>query len=215
MSAEAEAEIRNAIALLEELEPFRIEAAVAAAHALAEETAPHVDQPASIAPADDKSYFRDLLLDLDGVLVHTTRIDDDCRRTGPSDRWLTNSRSYPGVAQTLEHICGLPDVRVAVVTNAPAEYAKTLIRHHLPGVAERLLKNLIAAARKPRPVNIRPWLEGRDPARALLIGDRREDIFAAQRLGISSALALWGCADAADAAARGPGFSSRQSDRSC
>lgn len=206
MSAEAEAEIRNAIALLEELEPFRIEAAVAAAHALAEETAPHVDQPASIAPADDKSYFRDLLLDLDGVLVHTTRIDDDCRRTGPSDRWLTNSRSYPGVAQTLEHICGLPDVRVAVVTNAPAEYAKTLIRHHLPGVAERLLKNLIAAARKPRPVNIRPWLEGRDPTRALLIGDRREDIFAAQRLGISSALALWGCADAADAADAGPDF---------
>ncbi len=66
------------------------------------------------------------------------------------------------------------------------------------------MENLIAAAGKPNPAKTRSLLEGQDPARALLIGARTEDLSVARRLGIPSALALWGCADAASVANAGP-----------
>jgi phosphoglycolate phosphatase len=102
---------------------------------------------------------------------------------------------YPGVEQVL---AALPRPR-AVATNKPGAWARRLVEHLglLPSF-EWVLGEDDVGARKPDPRLLLHIcrLAGVRPERALMIGDSRIDLRAAEAAGMDAALCTWGYGDA-------------------
>ena len=104
------------------------------------------------------------------------------------------SRAFPGVAETLATLVGR-DWRLAVCTNKPESAARRLL-------ATLGLGDYFAAigggdsfpVRKPDPAHLLATIAaaGGSPARALMVGDHRNDIAAAAGAAIPCVFAAWG-----------------------
>lgn len=116
------------------------------------------------------------------------------------------TRLYPGVAALLDS-ARAAGWRLAVCTNKPERLAHAVLA--ATGI-DRLFASVGGGdsfpARKPDPAHLRATLAaaGAEPARAVMVGDHRNDILAATGAGLPCIFAAWGyspLAHATDAAA--------------
>jgi phosphoglycolate phosphatase len=107
---------------------------------------------------------------------------------------LVKTTLFPGIATALDQLAA-DGWRLAVCTNKPARAAQLLLEGL--GVATRL--SAIGggdsfATRKPNPAHLAATIAaaGGDPARAIMVGDHRNDIDAALGCAMPSIFAGWG-----------------------
>jgi phosphoglycolate phosphatase len=114
-----------------------------------------------------------------------------------SEHLCEQTAIYPGVEQLLRSDA-LPRPR-AVATNKPGAWARRLVESlGLAPAFEWILGEDDVGARKPDPRLLLHicGLAGVQPERALMIGDSRIDLRAAEAAGIDMALCTWGYGDA-------------------
>jgi phosphoglycolate phosphatase len=107
---------------------------------------------------------------------------------------LVETTLFPGIAATLDQLVA-DGWRLAVCTNKPARAAHLLLEGL--GIATRLAAiggGDSFATRKPNPAHLAATIEaaGGDPARAIMVGDHRNDIDAATGCAMPSIFAAWG-----------------------
>jgi phosphoglycolate phosphatase len=104
------------------------------------------------------------------------------------------TRPYPGAAAALAHLAAAGWC-IGVCTNKPEALARDVL------AATGLLPAIAAIGggdsfpvRKPDPGHVRATLAraGGDPARAVMVGDHRNDILAAHGAGLPAVFAAWG-----------------------
>ena len=104
------------------------------------------------------------------------------------------SRPFPGVVETLKTLHGA-GTKLAVCTNKPQAATDALIGHfgleHLFGA---VLGGDAVAAKKPDPGHLHEALAllGRQPERAVMVGDSATDVAAARAAGIPVIVAAYG-----------------------
>ncbi|MBK8166803.1 MAG: HAD-IA family hydrolase [bacterium] len=117
---------------------------------------------------------------------------------------LDHTRPYAGVPEMLAR---LPCVPLAVATNKPGGFSRTILAGlGLAGCFRVVIGSDEVPARKPDPAHLRACLAGLDvaPAAVVVVGDSRNDILAAQALGAVAVACAWGLEPAADLRALGP-----------
>ncbi|MBE6095467.1 MAG: HAD family hydrolase [Schwartzia succinivorans] len=149
-----------------------------------------------------------VIFDLDLTLVDTASLkpyrDRRAWREIPSH--LAQTSVYPGVLPVLTEL-NERRIPVAVVTDSPGVYAKSLLEYHrLP------IRTLVAyhdvKRHKPYPD---PMLRAAQllrcpPSQAISIGDAAKDVAAARAAGMCACAALWGCADRASVEKSAPDY---------
>jgi phosphoglycolate phosphatase len=107
---------------------------------------------------------------------------------------LVETTLFPGIQTTLDQLAA-DGWRIAVCTNKPAAAARLLldglgITHHLAAIGG----GDSFSTRKPDPGHLAATIAAAaaDPARALMVGDHRNDIDAARGCGVPSIFAAWG-----------------------
>ena len=122
------------------------------------------------------------------------------------------TRPFPGAEAALHRLAGA-GWRFAVCTNKPEAMARdVLAATGLAGFFAAVGGGDSFVSRKPDPAHLLATLAaaGADPARAVMVGDHRNDILAATGAGVPGVFAAWGYgppAMAAGAAAVAHGFS--------
>ncbi len=104
------------------------------------------------------------------------------------------SRAFPGVAETLPALAAA-GWKLAVCTNKPLAASRALLAAlGLDGFFAAIGAGDSFAVRKPDPAHLAATLHaaGGSPARAMMVGDHRNDLVAAAGLGIPSVFAAWG-----------------------
>jgi ATP-dependent helicase YprA (DUF1998 family)/phosphoglycolate phosphatase-like HAD superfamily hydrolase len=193
--------------LLEETRPYEPEPNTAAAAHLLRNLLEPPSRPAPSAPLPrlpEYPAFRRLIVALDGLLLDSSAAPEAQRLGGDPGPLVENLRPFPRVTEVLEELLG-GRVEVVLASNSPMRYVEAAVERHFPGrVAAKLLGSAVASANKPSTGRLQPLVEDLNPQEVLLVGDRLEDLLAARRLGVVSALATWGAADAAHALNAGP-----------
>jgi phosphoglycolate phosphatase len=104
------------------------------------------------------------------------------------------TRPYPGAEAALAHLAG-DGWRLAVCTNKPEAMARAVLAATgLDGFLSAVGGGDSFATRKPDPAHLLATLAaaGADPARAVMLGDHRNDIIAARGAGLPGVFAAWG-----------------------
>jgi phosphoglycolate phosphatase len=117
---------------------------------------------------------------------------------------LDHTRPYDGVPEMLAL---LPRVPLAVATNKPGGFSRTILDGlGLAGRFRSVVGGDEAPARKPDPSHLRACLRGLDvaPSGVVVVGDSRNDILAAQALGAVAVGCAWGLEPATTLRALGP-----------
>lgn len=193
--------------LLEETHRYEPEPSAAAAARLLHNLLEPPSRPDPAAPLPRlpaHPLFRRLIVALDGLLLDSSAVTEAQRLTGDPGLLVEALRPFPRVMEVLEELLG-GRVEVVLASNSPLRYVEAAVERHFPArVAAKLLGGAVASAGKPGTGRLQPLVEDLDPREVLLVGDRLEDVLAARRLGVVSALATWGAADAAHALNAGP-----------
>ncbi len=109
-------------------------------------------------------------------------------------RAVEATEPYPGVAETLRILQGA-GWRLAVCTNKPAAAASRVLRSlALDGFFAAVGGGDSFEARKPNPAHLLGTIAraGGTAERAVMAGDHRNDVLAAQGCGVPSVFAAWG-----------------------
>lgn len=104
------------------------------------------------------------------------------------------SRPFPGVEPTLQRL-RREGWRLAVCTNKPERAARTLLRQlALLPLLDAIGGGDSFPARKPDPAHVLGTVRaaGGDDARAVVVGDHRNDVLAASAAGLPCIFARWG-----------------------
>jgi phosphoglycolate phosphatase len=141
------------------------------------------------------------------TLVDAADLADRIRRRYEQQPCVA-SRLYPGIAEALAALVAR-DVRLAVLTNKPADVARALLQ--AIGVAGRfdaVIGDGDGFARKPAPVAALSLMArwNASPAQTLMVGDGVPDMQVAMAAGCVAAAALWGYTPRALLAAESPQF---------
>jgi phosphoglycolate phosphatase len=113
------------------------------------------------------------------------------------DVGLFENRVYDGIPEALDALAAVP-VRLAVATSKPTLFAQQIVEHfgldvHLDLVAGATLDG----SRRTKADIIRFALTtlAVDPATAVMVGDREQDVVGARTVGLSSIGITWGYAE--------------------
>lgn len=157
-----------------------------------DEMSPYIGPPLLLS-------MRTILSDRGADPGEATEVVDDYRERF-EEIALDMVATFPGVPDLLEELSG--KVRLGVVTSKPAVYARPLLDRlgftdHFEFVEGGKLDE---TERKPDTLAraLRKMGSGFDPARAIMIGDRRFDIEAALANGTHSIGVTWGFGDRAE-----------------
>ena len=140
-----------------------------------------------------QDQFASLGLDADGVREAVALY-----RERFTQRGLYENRVYDGVPEALQSLRAVP-LQLAVATSKPTTFAERIVAHF--GLAEHL--DLVAGAtldgsRRTKADIIRFALAtlAAEPAEAVMVGDRAQDIIGARAVGLPSVGVSWGYAEA-------------------
>jgi len=121
------------------------------------------------------------------------------------DHGLYENRVYEGVPEALGALAAVP-LRLAVATSKPTPFAQRIVEHfgldvHLDVVAGSTLDG----SRRTKADVIRFALTAlaADPADAVMVGDRAQDVAGARALGLPSIGVTWGYAEPGELEAAG------------
>jgi len=121
------------------------------------------------------------------------------------DHGLYENRVYEGVPEALAARAAVP-LRLAVATSKPTPFAQRIVEHfgldvHLDVVVGATLDG----SRRTKADVIRFALTAlaADPADAVMVGDRAQDVAGARALGLSSIGVTWGYAESGELEAAG------------
>jgi len=121
------------------------------------------------------------------------------------DHGLYENRVYEGVPEALAALAAVP-LRLAVATSKPTPFAQRIVEHfgldaHLDVVAGATLDG----SRRTKADVIRFALTAlaADPADAVMVGDRAQDVAGARALGLPSIGVTWGYAEPGELEAAG------------
>jgi len=121
------------------------------------------------------------------------------------DHGLHENRVYEGVPEALGALAAVP-LRLAVATSKPTPFAQRIVEHfgldvHLDVVAGATLDG----SRRTKADVIRFALTAlaADPADAVMVGDRAQDVAGARTLGLPSIGVTWGYAEPGELEAAG------------
>jgi len=121
------------------------------------------------------------------------------------DHGLYENRVYEGVPEALAALAAVP-LRLAVATSKPTPFAQRIVEHfgldvHLDVVAGATLDG----SRRTKADVIRFALTAlaADPADAVMVGDRAQDVAGARTLGLPSIGVTWGYAEPGELEAAG------------
>jgi phosphoglycolate phosphatase len=122
------------------------------------------------------------------------------------DIGLFENRVYDGIPEALAALAAVP-VRLALATSKPTLFARRIVEHfgldvHLDLVAGATLDG----SRRTKADVIRFALTtlAVDPATAVMVGDREQDIVGARTMGLSSIGVTWGYAEPDELGTAGP-----------
>ena len=116
---------------------------------------------------------------------------------------LDHTRPYPGVADTLRALAGVP---LLVATNKPSDYTGPMLAGlGLDGFFRRTVSGDEVPAKKPAPDMIHAVLAGLDldPARVAMVGDSLNDVRAARAAGTVAVACTFGLRPADEMRAAG------------
>jgi phosphoglycolate phosphatase len=127
-------------------------------------------------------------------------------RTYYGENLLARTKLYPGVKQALETFSGF---KKAILTNKPEAFTKTIIKNlGIEQYFDIVVGGDSGPKRKPDPgplIDISVKLNV-PAARALMVGDGKNDILAAKAAGIKCAAVQYGYTDIAEIAALHPDY---------
>jgi phosphoglycolate phosphatase len=116
---------------------------------------------------------------------------------------ITLCEPYPGIGEQLARLKEGGHT-LFVCTSKLETFALTIIEHiGFTSLFEAIYGERIAGEHKPELLARLIREHGIDPASALMIGDRREDIFAGQKNGLATLGVLWGFGDLDELTAAG------------
>ena len=115
-----------------------------------------------------------------------------------TDEGMYMADVYDGVGEMFDALHQV-EARMFVATSKPHTYAQEIIEHFgIHAHVERLFGSELDGTNSDKTDLLKFALDetGADPARSVMVGDRRFDIFGARNNDIPSVGALWGYADA-------------------
>jgi phosphoglycolate phosphatase len=114
-------------------------------------------------------------------------------------RGLMDNKLYPGIGEALAALAGRYDLYVA--TSKPLIYAQAILDNFGLSVHFKAIYGSELDGTRSDKAELIAWLlalEGLDPARARMVGDRSHDMLGAARNGVQGLGALWGYGDRAE-----------------
>ena len=134
-----------------------------------------------------------VLLDLDDTLVMSSPLEPLRRRR----RWAEVYQSFhltrlvPGTRRFLRALKGL--AYAGVVSNAPRQYAESLLRHHSLELPVLVAYHDVTRPKPhPEPILLAASRLGLLPDQCICIGDSLRDLLAARHAGCRAIVVTWG-----------------------